>query len=88
MKTANMTVLFNCLDSEVEKRIKFWEKECSYFITLYLDEETRSNWMSVLTIDCRTWNDIQLTEGGQSKYRTMSGIRNWFKAHGDEVKGG
>lgn len=88
MKTANMKVIDNCLDSEVEKRKKFWEKECSCFITLYLDEETRSIWMSVFTLDCRLWGDIQLTEGDQSKYRVMSGIRNWFKEHGNEVKGG
>ena len=87
MKTANMEVLLNCLDSEVEKRIKFWEKECSCFITLYHDRETGSHWMSVFTLDCRMWDDIQVSDI-DCKYRVMSGIRNWFKAHGNEVKGG
>lgn len=86
MKTANMKVLYD-MDEKLENLVKRKQKEFACVVTLYHDEETGGYWMSVLTFDCRVWQDIQVSDR-DSRDRTSTGIMRWFKEHGNEVKGG
>ena len=81
-----MKVMFG-LDSQLDNRIKAKQKQFSCCITLYKDEETDRVYMSVLTLDCRVWDNIPVSEK-ISQDRICVGIMRWFKDNGNEVKGG
>lgn len=81
-----MKVMFD-LDSQLDNLIKAKQKEFSCAITLYKEEETDRFYMSVLTFDCRLWDNIPVSNR-DSKDAICVGIMRWFKAHGNEVKGG
>ena len=86
MEGRNMKVLCY-LDSQIDNLIKAKQKDFSCAITLYKDEESDHYYMSVLTFDCRVWDNILVSEKA-NKDRICVGIMRWFKAHGNEVKGG
>ena len=81
-----MKVMYD-FDSQLDNLIKAKQKEFSCAITLYHEEETDRVYMSVLTLDCRFWNNFPVSEK-PSKDRICVGIMRWFKAYGNEVKGG
>ncbi len=85
MKTSTMSVLYG-LDEQIEHIVKQKQKQYSCIITLYLDTETGSTWMGVLTLDCRRWNDIIISDKS-NKNAVCTGIMRWFKENGNEVKG-
>lgn len=81
-----MKVLFG-LDEQLDRLIKQKQKQFSCCITLYHEEETDRIYMSVLTLDCRVWDGF-LVSNKSNKDSICVGIMRWFKAHGNEVKGG
>ena len=86
MKTANMKVMYNCLDTQLKRLIKSKQKEFGCVITLYLDE-ANGTWMSVFNYNLKMWDSIQLSYNG-NKDKTCTAIMRWSKEHGNEVKGG
>lgn len=81
-----MKVIFD-LDAQIDRLIKEKKKQFSCAITLYSEEETGRTYMSVLTFDCRVWDNV-LVSDKPNKDAICVGIMRWFKAHGNEVKGG
>lgn len=83
MKTSTMCVLYD-LDEQIERIVKQKHKQYSCIITLYIDTETRSTWMGVITLDGRCWNDIMISNR-DNKDAICVGIMRWFKENGNDV---
>ena len=87
MKT-NITHFDNdSLCNPVASTIREMQKMYNCFVFLYRNDETDHHFINVLTLDCRHWDDVFVSEK-DSGSKIAVGIRKWFNEHGNEVKGG
>lgn len=84
----NITVFNNCdMDNVLMSTVKEMQIAYSCFVIVYRNNQTGEHFMNVLTLDCRHWDDILVSEK-DSVCKVAVGIRKWFRENGNEVKGG
>lgn len=79
-----MKVIMNCnLDSQLQDLINRKQKDFGCIIIIKHDEETDCVYMSVLTFDHRSFDDV-LISTKSSKDKVCVGIMKWFRANKDK----
>lgn len=72
-----MLISINDFDTEVQKRIKFFEKENA--CVLLLTEDQNTYFMNVYYLDGKTVENVTLCGVDENKAALMNAIRRYFK---------